>query len=117
MREFELGLIQSPRLWVESLFSDGDYRGWAIVTAIIVVSVGAFIWAAFVRKRRPDRHFHPLMPRSRHRARHGAAWSLRRLLKAKRRRRRRRALQANPTLAETGGLPPIRPENSPPAVK
>lgn len=34
--------------------------------------------------------------------------------KAKRKRRRRHHKQHNPTLAETGGLPPVRDPNQPP---
>ena len=143
------GAVVVPRVWIENLFSDVDYRAWTIFTAMTIVAVGAFIWAAFVRKRRVDPHFHPMPPGREKSAMHGPAWSLIRLWKRKSNRRRRRShwpgpptaptgkqttwnwrrllgrkrhhhahrgRRANPTLAETGGLPPVRAEGSPPTA-
>ena len=86
-----------------------------LFAAIGLVLAWMAVWAVFFRKshrRRPHRHHHEHhsshAPRSRQAAGRGGA-----LLRApdKRRRRRRRAAghrPRNPTLAETGGLPPVR---------
>ena len=67
-----------------------------IVTgAIMLAALIALIWLSFFRKKRTHLH--------RHRHRHHGK---------KRRRREHRLL--NPTLAQTGGLPPIRTEEKPP---
>ena len=90
-----------------------------IFGAIGLVTLLALLWAAFLRKKRRRRREHhhaprhssgpaevpetsedenaPSPPEKRHR----------------RRRSRRRDRPRNPTLAETGGLPPIRPEGPP----
>ncbi|HEY1717636.1 MAG TPA: hypothetical protein VGH42_04980 [Verrucomicrobiae bacterium] len=71
--------------------------GWEdfliVMGAIVLVALMAFIWIAFSPKKRTHLHRH-------HRRHHGKS--------RKKRRRERRKL--NPTLAETGGLPPIRQE-------
>ncbi len=90
-----------------------------IFGAIGVVILLVLIWAIFLRKSRRPRHGHrrwhyhspepaPVAPGASDEA---AAPS------PERRRRRRRSSRKhrprNPTLAETGGLPPIRPEGPP----
>jgi hypothetical protein len=84
-----------------------------IVGSLLAVSLAVFIWAAFFRKSgsRPHAHHHfqsrghaqapppdvtPEAPKT--------GWFFSR----KRHRRRRRERPRNPTLAEVGGLPPIR---------
>src|SRR5262245_45242253 len=86
-----------------------------IIGVALAVSAALFIWAAFWRRRRSHRSSHhrhgnaqpggePSPPTSkRHRRRHR---------KASHPDKRPR----NPTLAETGGLPPPRPENEMPNV-
>ena len=70
-----------------------------------------FVWAAFFRKPRRHRHHHPHghspkpLPETRSESRK-AGWLLFR--KRHRHRHRHRELPRNPTLAETGGLPPVR---------
>jgi hypothetical protein len=56
--------------------------------AILLVAIGALIWAFFIRKRGPRRRRH----KSRHHHEHRLP---------------------NPTLAQSGGLPPVRPEEKP----
>ena len=94
-------------------------EGLMIFGAIGLVTALALLWAIFLRKRRRRRHSHhhpqhhstgpaevpespkdggPPVPEEKRR-RH--------------RRSRRRHRPRNPTLAETGGLPPIRPESAP----
>jgi len=79
-----------------------------IVSVLLLVSAAVFIWAAVFRKRRrPKYHY----PRTRHEPGAGQSdapatrWSL---FSRKRHRRRRRSRPRNPTLAEAGGLPPVR---------
>ncbi len=90
-----------------------------IFGAIGLVTVLVLLWAVFLRKKRRRRSHH-------HHGHHRSSglpefpWASqtdgappveekRRHQRHSRRRRRRR----NPTLAETGGLPPIRPEDEP----
>jgi hypothetical protein len=81
-----------------------------------VVSLGVFIWAAFLRKRphRPRHDFHA-HPEDSQRENLLERMKEGRLLPHKHHRHRRRRYRRNPTLAEAGGLPPIRSEEQPPA--
>lgn len=83
------------------------------IIALALVVTGAFIWAAFIRE--------PGKQHSRHRRHHwrqskpGKSDSSdeshsHRRMSSKKRRRRRKERPSNPTLAETGGLPPKRSE-------
>jgi hypothetical protein len=85
----------------------------ALFGSVTVLAVLALVWAAFFRKRKRR---HPLQ----HRAPNG--WGMNPpnenpiiVVKSSRshRKRRREHRPRNPTLAETGGMPPLRPENSP----
>lgn len=91
-----------------------------VVISVFVIIIAAFIWAACFRKRSRRHHrYH------RHHRRHH--WTLPkeerekaavedsggfRLFPKRRHRRLRRKRFANPTLAETGGLPPMRSGDS-----
>lgn len=81
-------------------------RDWLVLMGILLfVSIIIAAGIVFVRKRHFHRHHHshpkaPASPKIRH-EHHG-------------RRRRREKRVMNPTLAETGGLPPARPEDQPP---
>jgi hypothetical protein len=79
--------------------SSAGLTGWQdfliVSGAIVLAALVALIWIALFRKDPAQQH-----KRKHHR--HGK----------KRRRREHRKL--NPTLAETGGLPPIRTEQNPP---
>ena len=106
-------LAQSDEVSVEETFRNVDYRSLVLWGVLVVVTLAAFIWATFFRRRRRHRHhFHRAgaapPPVEKHRS-----WSWRRLLGRKRRHRRRRERRVNPTRAETGGLPPVRADESP----
>jgi hypothetical protein len=90
-----------------------------ILGAIALVTLVALLWAAFLRKRHRRRHKH-------HDEHHHSSRpdEVPEILKGKefptpheRRRHRRHSRHKhrprNPTLAETGGLPPIRPQGPP----
>jgi hypothetical protein len=92
-----------------------------ILGALALVAAAIFLWAAVVRKPRKRkhsyRHWHTPKPaegksgadeeKSHHH--HGGAFHRRR-----RHRRHHRDRPLNPTLAETGGLPPVRKGGAPP---
>jgi hypothetical protein len=99
--------------------------GLIVTGAILLVAAGLILWAVAVRKRH-RRHSAPHRP---HYSHHSGVQSAeeegdesRHSSHSRRRRRRRREhLPRNPTLAETGGLPPKRseiparpPQNPPP---
>jgi len=75
----------------------------------LVIAFGAVVWAAFIRKakRRRRRSHRPhtweLDPKARHGRHHSGG----------RRGSRQKQPPMNPTLAEAGGLPPVRPDESP----
>lgn len=95
---------------------DPAWRDWLIVAGVLMVLTGALlVWATFIRKkpaRRKRRHHHH------HHHRHSESGNAsaqtvsasHREGRSRRRRRRREHRPRNPTLAETGGLPPIRSE-------
>ena len=111
---------QDPLAWWR--LSNPAFRERLIIFgAIGLVTLLLLVWAAFVRSRRRRRHSH-------HHHHHHHAQRPAELPAAlqnedvpapseKRRRRhsRHRHRPRNPTLAETGGLPPIRQENPPEA--
>jgi len=67
----------------------GWYQIFVVIGAILAVAFLVFLWAVVFHKRG---------------------------LKQRRRRRHRRGkLSVNPTLAESGGLPPVRGDDNPPA--
>jgi len=85
-----------------------------ILGAIAVIMLGAFIWAAFIRKRRKRKpHYHRHSNSSLRNQATAAKEELTRMIQQraqeKERRRRVRHRPRNPTLADTGGLPPPRP--------
>ena len=70
--------------------TETSFFGWenflALLVAVAIPGIAAFVWIAFFRKKRRR--------------------------KRRRREESRREYAGNPTLAETGGLPPVRkPEN------
>ena len=87
-----------------------------VLSAAVAIGLLAVFWAVFIRKRKGEhrhRHHHH------HRASEsqsstsvvpGDDSSGQVMQKRHRRRRRREHRPRNPTLAETGGLPPIRPD-------
>jgi FtsZ-interacting cell division protein ZipA len=108
---------------------DSATREWLIILgAVALVALLALVWAAFFRKPRRHRHSHHHHHHHHHRHHHSDEPSERPIapneadasVPQERRRRRRRSHHRprplNPTLAETGGLPPIRPEDPPEAA-
>ena len=87
-----------------------------VIGAILLVALGLLIWAGAVRKKRRRRstphrpHYHQDSP---DRSAEGDAEAPLSSHSHRRRRRRREHRPRNPTLAETGGLPPIRSERPP----
>ena len=101
-------------------FMDPSTRGGLMIFgAIGLVTLLALLWAIFLRKSRRRRHSHRHSHQHSSRPTESAEASNdegalsppqdRRKLGRTRRRRRSR----NPTLAETGGLPPVRSEEPP----
>lgn len=90
-----------------------------IFGVLVVVTLGVFIWAAFIRRRRRRKRVHHY-PRSRPESISSEAKPAGESSNAeasgsgsrKKRRRRREHRPKNPTLAETGGLPPMREDGA-----
>lgn len=88
-----------------------------LLVILLALSIGLFAWAMASSRRRRRHHKH-------HRHRHapiaeaaGADIGMaeeRESRRDRRHRRRREHRPRNPTLAETGGLPPIRDKDAPP---
>ncbi len=87
----------------------------AVFGSVTVLATLALIWAVYFRKRKRRR-------RREHRAPNG--WGMNPVnespvtivpssMKHRKRHRRREHRPRNPTLAETGGMPPVRTDNSP----
>jgi hypothetical protein len=84
-----------------------------ILGAILVVVAALFFWAFFIRKRPKRHHGSMVMERARKHSREEQGSS------GRRRRRKRRPDHPdnwgrNPTLGETGGLPPAKPDEPEP---
>jgi len=108
-----IAVIAGLRSWVAS---NPRIAGMLLVGgALAAVSLAAFVWAAFFRPsggRRPSHRHHWREGKSSgdSRRHERSGFSL-----FKRRRRRKRKRSTNPTLAETGGLPPPRHSASEPS--
>ena len=109
---------QDPLAWWR--LSNPAFREWLIILgAIGLVTLLVLVWAAFIRRKRRRRHSHHHHHHQSDRPAELPAASQKEDVAAppeKRRRRRHsrhRHRPRNPTLAETGGLPPIRSENPP----
>jgi len=90
-----------------------------LLGVLLVVVVLVVIWAVYIRKRR-RRDASSRRHRHRHHRRHSARRAAAAFTEIKeyiqqKQRRRRGHRPRNPTLAQTGGLPPLRPDE-PPAV-
>jgi hypothetical protein len=93
--------------------SFGSETTW-LLGAMLVVVAAVFIWAIFLRKRPQTQRGSFVVTRARPEDRERAGSS------GRRRRRKRKPdhpenLPRNPTLAEIGGLPPLRPDDPEPA--
>jgi hypothetical protein len=93
------------------LFGMGLRDTLLILGAALALGLMLFLWVYLTRKQRPSHNSHGsliLVKRDKHRSRESSP-------STRRRRRRRRpdhpdGLPRNPTLQETGGLPPPRPD-------
>lgn len=105
--------VQEVLQSVTSLSSSARDR-LIIFGAVLLVAILAFVWVGMFRKprRRHSRHHHH--HHHHHRPQPESRPSEDTSLFRKRRRRRREHRPRNPTLAETGGLPPRRPDDVPP---
>ena len=91
---------------------------WILLAALAGVTLLVFLWAAFLLKRRRHGWRHNSHHSSRNGHNHAPVHTSEPVpaenhSRRKRRRRRRAHRPRNPTLAETGGLPPIRSERPP----
>lgn len=93
----------------------GAASGWSdtmiILAAVLGLVILIVLWAVFIRKR-SDRRYNTLKVPSRRDLEQGAEQS------GHRRRRRHRHKERrgrNPSLAEAGGLPPVRADQTPPS--
>jgi hypothetical protein len=90
----------------------GSEISW-VLGAVLLVAALVFFWAVFIRKRPQTQRGSFVVTRARPEDKNRGGSS------GRRRRRKRRPdhpenLPRNPTLAEIGGLPPLRPEDEPP---
>ncbi len=88
----------------------GTREGLMVSGALGGVIALVLIWAIFIRKRRRKRKHHYHYPSANSSPVAADVKELEQAGKRKSRRRRREHRPRNPTLAETGGLPPIRPD-------
>jgi type VI protein secretion system component VasK len=83
--------------------------------ALTVVTLIIVVWAAFIRKKpreHSSQHHHRHRPATQSEAVSQETAEEPGRERRRRRRRRREHRPRNPTLAETGGLPPVKPEGS-----
>lgn len=83
---------------------------WYLLIAVGVIVVGFIIWAVFLR--RPPEEFSGWGPSHSKYQPPAPAGEGSETHRRRRRRRRREHRPRNPTLAETGGLPPIRQDDA-----
>lgn len=101
--------------------SGSSLTGWLdffiVLGAMLLVALAVLVWALVFRKRgrSPRRRHHPHPPESDREEIRKDADDLKEPVRRRRRRRRHEHRPLNPTLAETGGLPPIRETEAPPA--
>jgi hypothetical protein len=96
--------------WWKDL-SPSQHEITVVLGAAAIVGALAVFWAVYIRKPERDGSRRYVYPSSRGPSSSNSDWSSSPEKKKRRRRRRRR--RRNPTLAETGGLPPIRSESLP----
>jgi type VI protein secretion system component VasK len=96
--------------------SPNAIQRWIVIGAIGFVVLSAFVWAAFIRKRRRRRKHHHHRRSFAKSAAKGMS-EITRHVHERQRRRRSRQRTRNPTLAETGGLPPPRADEPVPQTQ
>jgi len=90
-----------------------------VLGVILAVALAVFFWAVIFRKegtsRRKHHHHHHHHHRTSYREQFKiGVGGIKELFRRHRHRRHRHHRQINPTLAETGGLPPLRGPDKPP---
>ena len=115
MEFFAAGLVETIRGWSGS--PSGSFQSLVFWGSFVVIALLVFGWAVIFRKqsRLPRQHHHrhypdPALDRTNEEDKDGGFFS--RLGRKHRKRKKRR--RANPTLAETGGLPEVRDHKPPP---
>jgi hypothetical protein len=104
--------IVTPRLTPR--VSEPDHR-FSVNDMLIILSVALgtalliVVWAVFFRKKKEEEYEYPESEEYNYEKSSGE-----RRRRRKRKRRRRDHRPRNPTLEQTGGLPPPRPEDQPP---
>ena len=83
-----------------------------LIGIAILLGVALLIWAVFVRGPKQEREQHKYESRKYVEEREDGTIRKRK----KHRRRRRDHRQRNPTLAEVGGLPPLKSDSTPPPI-
>jgi hypothetical protein len=101
---------------VSSPFSSGLIDLFVVLGAILLVVLIAFFWALLIRKsgKRRRKYHHGHHPESYREQIQKGAGEIKELIRQHRRGRHREHRPLNPTLAQTGGLPPLRKSEKPP---
>lgn len=115
---FMLALVEFPDAkaeWRKSSPLSHDLA--VIITTLVVITLVLLVWAVFIRKRaRQNRGLYTHPVNLSKTVNGGNSADNHDPHKRRKRRRRRDHRPRNPTLAETGGLPPIRTDGSRPSV-
>lgn len=117
MNIFFLAMFEDDPLPTFGPLSKNAIQNLIVIGAIFSVITLVFIWAAFIRKRRRRRKHHHRHHRSFAKTAAEGVSEIRRQVQERQRRRRTRQRQRNPTLAETGGLPPARADEPAPPIQ
>jgi hypothetical protein len=95
-----------------------DKGTYIFVAVCFMLVAAAFVWAAFLRRRGTGRrsrvHHHSHQVHSHTQSAASRPWSVKTLFTPRRHRRHHTERPRNPTLAEAGGLPPVRGDQRPP---
>ena len=94
----------------------GSMDVFIVLGAIVLVALIVFFWVLSFRKneKRRHKHHHRHHRKSYREQFQKATGEIRELIRQRRHRSRREHRRINPTLAQTGGLPPIHEPGKPP---
>ena len=117
MKTFWMSFAPPVDEQIKSTLSDFVPRDWGLlimVGVLLLVTLVVFIWAAFLRRppRRPHYAFREPTGSGKL-SRLLDNWKQGNLFGRKHRHRRHQDKKRNPTLAEAGGLPPVRSDDQP----
>ena len=93
--------------------SPGMKQFLIVLGAVLLVSSAVLLWAWLIRKRRRSGRKRRRHHRSIAETTAVGIKEVQQIINKRKRRRRRERRPRNPTLAETGGLPPVRPDEPP----